>query len=68
METKITRVAEQIGLGDSGQSIPVVRVEFTIGAHGPFSVIVPKNKFTQIEANRQVAEYAAHIKGLQGLV
>lgn len=67
METKITQVQETTAVDDKGQPLPSVRVTFTVGPYGPFSVMLPKSQFSAMAANLKIAEFAQHIKGLQGL-
>lgn len=68
MPIKITRVIEVQEVSDQGKTIPSVRVEFTVGPHGPFSIQIAKKDFTSALANQKLNEYAAHIQQLQGVL
>lgn len=67
MPIKITRVTETQELTDLGKTVASVRIEFNIGAHGPFSISLPKAGFTSTTANAKIQEYAQHVQQLQGL-
>lgn len=64
MPPTITRVSEIADTGDRGQIIPSIRVEFKIGDHGPFTVVLPKAGFTGAAAMAKMQEFAAQLAAL----
>jgi len=67
MAVKITNVAEVSDVTDQGRTIPAIRVQFTVGAHGPFSIQILKKDFSSTLANQKIQEFAQHIQQLQGV-
>lgn len=67
METKILRVVETSDVSDQGRAVPSLRIEFNIGSHGPFTVVLPKKDFTAQAANQKINEFKSHLTQLQGL-
>lgn len=66
MPPTITRIVEVQDIGDRGQLVPSVRIEFKIGPHGPFTVLLPRIGFTSALANQKIQEFASHITSIQG--
>lgn len=66
MQANITRIVETTDVGDKGQAVASIRIEFKVGEHGPFSVVLPKAGFTAAAANLKIAEFVSHIVSLQG--
>lgn len=67
MNPQITRVVETQETGDQGKTIASIRIEFKIGAHGPFTITLPKAGFTAAAANQHIAEFASHLRALNGI-
>ena len=59
---------QQVTAQDStGAYVPAVRVTFTVDGQGPFSIDVPVSNFTKDYVNQQLAQYAAHIRGVAAI-
>ena len=67
MQWKITRVMEVTDLGDNGRAVPHVRLEFTVGPHGPFSITLPKTGYTAAGANAKIQQFVTELNATQGL-
>lgn len=67
MPVKITQVTETSDVGDNGRLIPSVRITFTVGQNGPFTVTLAKQGFTAQTANEKIREFVSHLTGLQGI-
>jgi hypothetical protein len=62
---KITRVTEESALAADRTVQTVIRVDFTVGAHGPFTERFPKTAFSPESARAKLDEFA---RGLQRLM
>jgi len=51
----------------TGSYVPVVRIIFTVGAQGPFSVDVPVSTYSTGVAQAAIQAYADIIAGTEGL-
>jgi len=67
MQPKITQVIETTIPDDKGSAIQAVRVVFTVGAHGPFTVTIPKNQFSSVTVNQKIQEFVTQLSALQGI-
>lgn len=67
MQPKITRVLQTTASDDQGRPVAIIHIDFMVGAHGPFSVQLPKSQFTAAAANQKIQEFVQHLSGLQGL-
>jgi hypothetical protein len=66
MNPQITSITERPAMDSSGKMGTNVLVTFKVGTHGPFTIEIPKPQFTAAEANKRVAEFAAHVAGVAG--
>ncbi len=66
MPIKITKVSEETGIDANGRAISNVRVEFTVGPHGPFIERFAKSEFTSAAANQRIQAFATTLAGLNG--
>jgi hypothetical protein len=67
MQPTITRVIEINDVGDRGQTIASIRIEFKVGDHGPFSITFPKSGFSAAVANSKIAEFVSQLGALGGV-
>jgi len=51
----------------TGNYVSVVRVFFTVGAQGPFSVDIPVSTYTVQAAQAAISAYAASVSAVEGL-
>jgi hypothetical protein len=61
---QVTRVVEQPRMLLNGNIERDVRVEFTIGPHGPFTLTLPRAEFTADRVKQEMAKLAAEISQL----
>jgi len=61
---KITRIAEELGGEPGKMPIPYIRVEFTVGEHGPFTHRWPKGEFRPELARQHLEQFARDIERL----
>ncbi|MGC9969432.1 MAG: hypothetical protein ABSE56_02460 [Bryobacteraceae bacterium] len=62
---KITRISEVTAIGADRTPQTMLRVEFTVGTHGPFSEMFPKAGFSPEAARAKLEEFA---RGLQRMM
>jgi len=63
-EVRITRITETIGRLEAGKLTPMLRVEFTVGEHGPFSQEFPRATFNPVVARTALEEFARQLQQL----
>jgi len=61
---KVTGVAEVVTLTPQGTVLPQVRVTFTVGAHGPFTVTLPRDGFTAAAVRTEMEKLAGPLREL----
>lgn len=64
LEAKVTRVLPTSEVSLAGKVTPQVRVEFSVGPHGPFSVTINQADFTADRVTAEMAKVAATINAL----
>lgn len=64
LEPKVTRVTETSSFDSTGNRLQTFLVNFTVGDHGPFSVVVPAAQFNPDEVKKKMAEVADTINKL----
>lgn len=67
MQPAVTRIFEASTIGDKGQTIKAIRVEFKVGEHGPFSIELPAAGFSAAAANQKISEFVSHLNQIQGV-
>jgi hypothetical protein len=64
---KVTGQDERLVPGPNGTVQDVIRVSFTVGGQGPYTVDLPKAQYSEINVRAAVAEYAARLSAVHGL-
>lgn len=64
MQPKIVRITESPQFDETGRLRTIVRVEFTVGPHGPFTEVFDKEGFTFEVARARMEHFAAQLRGL----
>lgn len=64
MQIIIQRVRERPVFDVMGDLVPWMEIDFTIGRHGPFTIKMPKDEFTQEAAIEKIKKEYQHIIGL----
>jgi len=62
----IQRVVEEPSFSATGQSQPIIRVEFKVGSHGPFVERFVKSEFNSGAVNAKLQQFAQQLGGLAG--
>jgi len=60
----INRIIETVGRGEGNRIIPMLRVEFMVGQHGPFSQEFPREGFDARAARTKLEEFARQLEQL----
>ena len=63
-KVNVTKVTEQSAFDHQGKLAPVIRVEYMIGEHGPFSENFPKDQFSAAAAQTKLAQMASMLRQL----
>jgi hypothetical protein len=58
----IVRVAEDVRWTDKGQNQPIIRVEFKVGDHGPFTERIPKADYTAAKRDDCLNKFAREVR------
>ena len=61
---QITRITETIGRLEAGKLTPMLRVEFMVGEHGPFSQEFPRATFDAVTARTALEGFARQLQQL----
>jgi hypothetical protein len=61
---KVTGVAEVVQLTPQGSVQQLVKVTFTVGAHGPFTATLPRDGFTAAAVRTEMEKVAAPLREL----
>lgn len=64
---EVTDIRESTALDKRGNLVPVYTVYFTTKSGFPLSVEIPKEQFSQEEADRQVSSVADVVEAVKGL-
>jgi hypothetical protein len=62
----VQRVVQDTAIDATGQIKPLMRVQFMVGEHGPFTVSFPQSEFTADKARAAMQAQADQINSLLG--
>ena len=65
-QVAITTITEETILGPNNTQVPVVKVQFKVGSHGPFTERFPKAEFDPSHALAKVTQFAQKLGLLTG--
>ena len=60
----VQKVAETTGFDHTGNAVTQVRIDYTVGNHGPFSEVFPKEGFTAANAKLKLQHMADQLRQL----
>jgi hypothetical protein len=64
LNPKVTGVQEVVTLTGQGAVLPQVRVTFTVGAHGPFTITLPRAEFSAAAVRAEMEKLAVPLREL----
>jgi hypothetical protein len=66
MPVEVSRIQEITTFGLNGQPISNIQISFKVDSHGPFTVIIPKEQFTQVRAAQEIDKIVREVNALVG--
>lgn len=64
MNPVVTKVTQQNTLGPGGQIMPSIVITYTVGTHGPFTLVTNQNEIAQGIAKQKMQTFAAQLATL----
>lgn len=61
-DIRVIRVMEDARWTDAGTNEPVIRIEFKVGTHGPFTERVPKASYTALTRDAALNKFAKEVR------
>jgi hypothetical protein len=66
MKPTVVRIVEEFAQGPDGRGQMVIRIDFTVGDHGPFTKRFPKDTYNAAAARRELEDFARDIGMVTG--
>lgn len=67
-DVKVTRQSEETVFDDNGKATQSVRVEFRVGADGPFVRHFPKDGFQAFQVKTALEDFARELRNVRGIL
>jgi hypothetical protein len=65
-EIKVRRVSEITEIGPDGRARSMMRIEFTVDEHGPFTTTIPRQEFDPSRVRADIEHFARRLTELTG--